>query len=104
MLSDELMSWAEDDDDTEVSINTNIKSSFETHDTNYTQMDVLKGMLIENLYGVCSTDILKEYIPRGSALIWTLRHEEGWIIDTETCDLHEHKNRQIKYVYRGKSY
>lgn len=97
MVSKDLLSWAEEEE------NISIHES-ETHDNKFTQMDILKGMLIENIYGVCSTDILKEYIPRGSALIWTLRHDEGWIIDTETCDLHEHKNRQIKYVYRGKKY
>lgn len=97
MVSKDLLSWAEEEE------NISVVES-ETHDNKFTQMDILKGMLIENLYGVCSTDILKEYIPRGSALIWTLRHDEGWIIDTETCDLHEHKNRQIKYVYRGKKY
>lgn len=97
MVSKDLLSWAEEEE------NISVVES-ETHDNKFTQMDILKGMLIENIYGVCSTDILKEYIPRGSALIWTLRHDEGWIIDTETCDLHEHKNRQIKYVYRGKKY
>ena len=97
MVSKDLLSWAEEEE------NISVVES-ETHDSKFTQMDILKGMLIENIYGVCSTDILKEYIPRGSALIWTLRHDEGWIIDTETCDLHEHKNRQIKYVYRGKKY
>jgi hypothetical protein len=97
MVSKDLLSWAEEEE------NISVVES-ETHDNKFTQMDILKGMLIENIYGVCSTDILKEYIPRGSALIWTLRHEENWIIDTETCDLHEHKNHQIKYVYRGKKY
>ena len=97
MVSKDLLSWAEEEE------NISVVES-ETHDNKFTQMDILKGMLVENIYGVCSTDILKEYIPRGSALIWTLRHDEGWIIDTETCDLHEHKNRQIKYVYRGKKY
>ena len=97
MVSKDLLSWAEEEEDISI-------PKSETHDNKFTQMDVLRGMLIENINGVCSTDILKEYIPRGSALIWTLRHDEGWIIDTETCDLHEHKNRQIKYVYRGKKW
>jgi len=61
-------------------------------------------MLLERVEGVCNTELLKIYIPRGSALIWTLRHEHGWDIDTIECDLHEHKNRQVKYVYNGRRF
>ena len=87
------MSWAEEEDDV----------SSAQADQNYTQMETLKGFLLTRPEGICSTELLEVYIPRGSALIWTLRHEENWEIDTETCDIHEHKNRQVKYVYRGRN-
>ena len=64
-------------------------------------METLKGLLTARSVRGYATQG-KEYIPRGSALIWTLRHGEQWDIDTETCDLHEHKNRQVKYVYNGR--
>ena len=89
-----LMSWAEEED---------AVSSAPT-DHKQTQMETLKGLLFSRPEGEGNTELLKEYIPRGSALIWTLRHEEQWDIDTETCDLHEHKNRQVKYVYNGRRF
>tara|TARA_R100000353_G_C6364457_1_gene157155 strand:- start:178 stop:468 length:291 start_codon:yes stop_codon:yes gene_type:complete len=89
-----LMSWAEEEDE--------VSSAQADH--KHTQMETLKGLLFSRPEGVCNTELLKEYIPRGSALIWTLRHEEQWDIDTETCDLHEHKNRQVKYVYNGRRF
>ena len=89
-----LMSWAEEEDDV----------SSAQADQSYTQMETLKGFLLTRPEGICSTELLEVYIPRGSALVWTLRHEENWEIDTETCDLHEHKNRQVKYVYNGRKY
>lgn len=89
-----LMSWAEEEDDV----------SSAQADQSYTQMETLKGFLLTRPEGVCNTELLKHYIPRGSALIWKLRHEEQWDIDTETCNLHEHKNRQVKYVYNGRRF
>ena len=89
-----LLSWAEEEDDV----------SSAQADQSYTQMETLKGFLLTRPEGVCNTELLKHYIPRGSALIWKLRHEEQWDIDTETCDLHEHKNRQVKYVYNGRRF
>tara|TARA_B100000029_G_scaffold359015_1_gene351847 strand:- start:167 stop:460 length:294 start_codon:yes stop_codon:yes gene_type:complete len=91
-----LMSWAEEEDET--------SSAPDISDERYTQMEILKGFLLEKPDGVCSTELLENFIPRGSALIWTLRHEEQWEIDTLTCDLHEHKNRQVKYVYNGRRF
>lgn len=88
------MSWAEEEDDV----------SSAQADQSYTQMETLKGFLLTRPEGVCNTELLKHYIPRGSALIWKLRHEEQWDIDTETCNLHEHKNRQVKYVYNGRRF
>ena len=89
-----LLSWAEEEDDV----------SSAQADQSYTQMETLKGFLLTRPEGVCNTELLKHYIPRGSASIWKLRHEEQWDIDTETCNLHEHKNRQVKYVYNGRRF
>ena len=88
-----LMEWAEEDETSSVQA-----------DKTYTQLETVQHMLLERVEGVCNTELLKIYIPRGSALIWTLRHEHGWDIDTIECDLHEHKNRQVKYVYNGRKY
>lgn len=87
------MEWAEEDETSSVQA-----------DKTYTQLETVQHMLLESVEGVCNTELLKIYIPRGSALIWTLRHEHGWDIDTLECDLHEHKNRQVKYVYNGRKY
>lgn len=88
-----LLEWAEEDETSSVQA-----------DKTYTQLETVQHMLLERVEGVCNTELLKIYIPRGSALIWTLRHEHGWDIDTLECDLHEHKNRQVKYVYNGRKY
>ena len=88
-----LLEWAEEEETSSVQA-----------DKTYTQLETVQHMLLERVEGVCNTELLKIYIPRGSALIWTLRHEQGWDIDTLECDLHEHKNRQVKYVYNGRKY
>lgn len=93
MNMESLMEWAEEDETSSVQA-----------DKTYTQLETVQHMLLERVEGVCNTELLKIYIPRGSALIWTLRHEHGWDIDTLECDLHEHKNRQVKYVYNGRKY
>jgi len=93
MNMESLMEWAEEDETSSVQA-----------DKTYTQLETVQHMLLERVEGVCNTELLKIYIPRGSALIWTLRHEHGWDIDTIECDLHEHKNRQVKYVYNGRKY
>ena len=93
MSMESLMEWAEEEETSSVQA-----------DKSYTQLETVQHMLLERIEGVCNTELLKIYIPRGSALIWTLRHEHGWDIDTIECDLHEHKNRQVKYVYNGRKY
>jgi|TARA_B100000085_G_scaffold117129_1_gene106592 hypothetical protein len=93
MNMESLMEWAEEEETSSVQA-----------DKSYTQLETVQHMLLERIEGVCNTELLKIYIPRGSALIWTLRHEHGWDIDTLECDLHEHKNRQVKYVYNGRKY
>ena len=93
MDMESLLEWAEEDETSSVQA-----------DKTYTQLETVQHMLLERVEGVCNTELLKIYIPRGSALIWTLRHEHGWDIDTIECDLHEHKNRQVKYVYNGRKF
>ena len=93
MDMESLLEWAEEDETSSVQA-----------DKTYTQLETVQHMLLERVDGVCNTELLKIYIPRGSALIWTLRHEHGWDIDTLECDLHEHKNRQVKYVYNGRKF
>ncbi len=36
----------------------------------------------------CGDEFLKDYMPRYSATIWTLRHERGYGIQSEPCNLH----------------
>tara|TARA_B100000902_G_scaffold227942_1_gene216388 strand:- start:221 stop:502 length:282 start_codon:yes stop_codon:yes gene_type:complete len=93
MNMESLMEWAEEEDTSSVQA-----------DKTYTQLETVQHMLLDKVEGVCNTELLSIYIPRGSALIWTLRHEHGWDIDTLECDLHEHKNRQVKYVFNGRKY
>lgn len=93
MNMESLMEWAEGDETSSVQA-----------DKSYTQLETVQHMLLDKVDGVCNTELLSIYIPRGSALIWTLRHEHNWDIDTLECDLHEHKNRQVKYVYNGRKY
>lgn len=88
-----LLEWAEEEETSSVQA-----------DKTYTQLETVQHMLLDKVEGVCNTELLSIYIPRGSALIWTLRHEHGWDIDTLECDLHEHKNRQVKYVFNGRKY
>ena len=70
MSLESLLSWAEEEDDV----------SSAQADQSYTQMETLKGFLLTRPEGVCNTELLKHYIPRGSALIWKLRHEEQLVI------------------------
>jgi hypothetical protein len=93
MNMESLLEWAEEEETSSVQA-----------DKSYTQLETVQHMLLDKVDGVCNTELLSIYIPRGSALIWTLRHEHGWDIDTLECDLHEHKNRQVKYVYNGRKY
>jgi hypothetical protein len=68
------------------------------------QMDKVKHLLLNNVNGVCHNTFMEHYIPRFGALIWTLRHEEDWLIEKERCDLHDyHKSLQYKYIYNGRS-
>lgn len=45
---------------------------------------------------VCGTDFLRYNMPRGAARINELRNE-GHIITTRPCQLHEHETHQVVY-------
>ena len=66
------------------------------------QMEQVKHMFYIQR-DVCHKDFMENYIPRFGALIWTLRHEENWIIDKERCEdeTHNHQSAQYKYVFSG---
>ena len=66
------------------------------------QMEQVKHLFYVNR-AVCHKDFMENYIPRFGALIWTLRHEENWVIEKERCndDTHNHKSSQYLYVFKG---
>ena len=66
------------------------------------QMEQVKHLFYVNR-AVCHKDFMENYIPRFGALIWTLRHEEDWVIEKERCndDTHNHKSSQYLYVFKG---
>jgi hypothetical protein len=66
------------------------------------QLEKVKHMFIVQR-DICHSEFMENYIPRFGALIWTLRHEEGWVIDKERCllPLHNHQSPQYKYIFKG---
>jgi hypothetical protein len=66
------------------------------------QMEQVKHLFYMNR-AVCHKDFMENYIPRFGALIWTLRHEEDWVIEKERCndETHNHKSSQYLYVFKG---
>jgi hypothetical protein len=66
------------------------------------QMEQVKHLFYVNR-AVCHKEFMENYIPRFGALIWTLRHEENWVIEKERCndDTHNHKSSQYLYVFKG---
>ena len=116
-LSKDLLQWLEDDSDVgsddvsrthaqqslllsepdmheiQIKVNNKLKLS---------QMEQVKHMFYIQR-DVCHKDFMENYIPRFGALIWTLRHEENWIIDKERCEdeSHNHQSAQYKYVFSG---
>ena len=66
------------------------------------QMEQVKHLFYVNR-AVCHKDFMENYIPRFGALIWTLRHEENWVIEKERCndERHNHKSSQYLYVFKG---
>ena len=116
-LSKDLIQWLKDDSDVgsddvsrthaqqslllsepdmheiQIKVNNKLKLS---------QMEQVKHMFYIQR-DVCHKDFMENYIPRFGALIWTLRHEENWIIDKERCEdeSHNHQSAQYKYVFSG---
>jgi len=64
-----------------------------------TQLQRVLAML--ELRPVCSTELLREYIPRGGARVWDLRRA-GYAIETRRCTQHKHRTFQIEYVLLAK--
>lgn len=47
----------------------------------------------------CSNEFVAAYMPRFSAVIWTLRNKRGFIIESKQCDLHRDKGHS-PYMFR----
>ena len=116
-LSKDLLQWLEDDSDVgsddasrihaqqslllsepdmhEIQIKVNNKFKL-------SQMEQVKHLFYINR-AVCHKDFMENYIPRFGDLIWTLRHEENWVIEKERCndETHNHKSSQYLYVFKG---
>ena len=116
-LSKDLLQWLEDDSDvgSDVVSRTHAQQSLllsepDMHEIQIkvnnklklSQMEQVKHMFYIQR-DVCHKDFMENYIPRFGALIWTLRHEENWVIDKERCqdESHNHQSAQYKYVFSG---
>ena len=116
-LSKDLLQWLEDDSDvgSDVVSRTHAQQSLllSEPDMNEIQIKVNNKLKLSQMEqvkhmfyiqrDVCHKDFMENYIPRFGALIWTLRHEENWIIDKERCEdeSHNHQSAQYKYVFTG---
>jgi len=116
-LSKDLLQWLEDDSDvgSDVVSRTHAQQSLllSEPDMNEIQIKVNNKLKLSQMEqvkhmfyiqrDVCHKDFMENYIPRFGALIWTLRHEENWIIDKERCEdeSHNHQSAQYKYVFSG---
>ena len=115
IISQELIDWASDDElvegenvvsYTQLPIELDSKDDSLQQPTNITneptnQMEVVQKLFVSNgKNGVCHRDFMDNYIARFGALIWTLRHEQNWVIDKEWCEdkSHNHKSNQYKYA------
>ena len=118
IISQELIDWASDDElveredvvsYTQLPIELDSKDDSLQQPTNITneptnQMEVVQKLFVTNgKNGVCHRDFMDNYIARFGALIWTLRHENNWVIDKEWCEdeSHHHKSNQYKYILKG---
>jgi hypothetical protein len=118
IISQELIDWASDDElvegedvvsYTQLPIELDSKDDSLQQPTNITneptnQMEVVQKLFVTNgKNGVCHRDFMDNYIARFGALIWTLRHEQNWVIDKEWCEdeSHHHKSNQYKYIFKG---
>ena len=97
-MNDSLQAWAKEDEDdilNELTIDETLAQM--------SQMEKVKYLFRSSPLGVCHNTFMEHYIPRFGALIWTLRHEEDWVIEKEKCDLHDyHKSLIYKYTYQGR--
>lgn len=116
-LSKDLLQWLEDDSDvgSDVVSRTHAQQSLllSEPDMNEIQIKVNNKLKLSQMEqvkhmfyiqrDVCHKDFMENYIPRFGALIWTLRHEENWVIDKERCEdeSHNHQSAQYKYVFSG---
>jgi len=102
-VSKELSAWLEEEDSSNEPRPTITQAEAFSH---MNQMEKLKYLLQTSPDGVCHNVFMQNYIPRFGALIWTLRHEEGWIIEKERCndEEHNHKNSLYKYIFQGRDY
>lgn len=116
-LSKDLLQWLEDDSDvgSDVVSRTHAQQSLLLSEPDMTEIQIkvnnkLKLSQMEQVKhmfyiqrDVCHKDFMENYIPRFGALIWTLRHEENWVIDKERCEdeSHNHQSAQYKYVFSG---
>lgn len=97
-MNDSLQAWAKEEEDdilNELSIDETLAQM--------SQMEKVQYLFRTSPLGVCHNTFMEHYIPRFGALIWTLRHEEDWVIEKEKCDLHDyHKSLIYKYTYQGR--
>lgn len=66
------------------------------------QEDRILDILRDNRWH-CSNEFVAAYMPRFSAVIWTLRKKRGYIIDSEPCTLHGDKGHS-PYMFRIREY
>lgn len=102
-LSNEISAWLEEGEHIHIQRpNTTQAESF----SHMNQMEKTRYLLQTSPDGVCHNEFMKNYIPRFGALIWKLRHEEGWIIEKTRCkdEEHNHQSAQYTYIYMGRNY
>lgn len=47
---------------------------------------------------VCGNTWLAKFMPRYAAVIWTLRHRDGYGIQSKDCDMHPHEGGVAMYL------
>jgi hypothetical protein len=67
-----------------------------------TQEERIVAILGDNRWH-CGNEFLDAYMPRYSAVIHTLRHKRGYVIEGEPCNLHTTKDHSV-FMFRIKAY
>lgn len=67
-----------------------------------TQEDRVVAILSDNRWH-CGNEFLADYMPRYSAVIHTLRHKRGYVIEGELCTLHTRERHNV-FMFRIKEY